>query len=162
MSLVDGALAVFRSTSDGFLGYVTPQAATSATLLPRLVWSAGPQEVLGGATVIFDAAPDIVGDIAYDPDVPGAVLQISEPALYRVSLFVALDGVSLTAFSPAILLNGKAVVPFLTQSGFDTQYLSVAVLLRMADGDMIETWLTDDGLLDYTLLSADLVVERVY
>ena len=162
MSLVDGALAVFRSTSDGFLGYVTPQAATSATLLPRLVWSAGPQEVLGGATVIFDAAPDIVGDIAYDPDVFGAVLQIFEPALYRVSLYVALDGVSLNAFSPAILLNGKAVVPFLTQSGFDTQYLSVAVLLRMADGDTIETWLTDDGLLDYTLLSADLVVERVY
>lgn len=163
MSLVDGALTVFRSTSDGFLGYVTPQAATSAALLPRLVWSAGPQEVLGGATVIFDAAPDIVGDIAYDPDVPGAALRISEPALYRVSLYVALDGnVSINAFSPAILLNGEAVVPFLTKSGFDTQYLSVAVLLRMADGDTIETWLTDDGLLDYTLLSADLVVERVY
>jgi len=163
MSLVTGALDVFRGTSDGFLGFVTPSSSVTATSLPRLVWSAGPQEVLGGATVIFDDAPDIVGHIAYDPDVPGAVLQISEPALYRVSLFVALDGnISTNAFSPAILLNGEAVVPFLTQSGFDTQYLSVTVLLRMADGDTIETWLTDDGLLDYTLLSADLVVERVY
>lgn len=163
MSLVTGALDVFRGTSDGFLGFVTPASSTSpSTSLPRLVWTAGPQDVLGGATIIFDAAPDIVGDIAYDPDVPGAGLRISEPALYRVSLYVALDGnVSLNAFSPAILLNGEAVVPFLTKSGFDTQYLSVAVLLRMADGDTIETWLTDD-VFDYTLLSADLVVERVY
>ena len=162
MSLVTGALDVFRGTSDGFLGFVTPTVAASSPL-PRLVWSAGPQEVLNGSTIVFDTAPDIVGDIAYDADAPDAVLEIAVSALYRVSLFVYLDPlVSTSQSSPAILLNGEPVVPFLTPSGFDVGYLTCVVILRMADGDIIETWLTDDALLDYTITSADLVVERVY